>query len=38
MKAISQANDAADYMQQFVYEVTFEQENVTIEQDGEMEF
>lgn len=38
MKAISQANDAADYMQQFVYEVTFEQENVTIERDGEMEF
>lgn len=38
MKAISQANDAADYMQQFVCEVTFEQENVTIERDGEMEF
>lgn len=38
MKAISQANDAADYMQQFVYEVTFEQENVTIGQEGEMEF
>ena len=38
MKAISQANDAADYMQQFVCEVTFEQENVTMEQEGEIEF
>lgn len=38
MKAISQANDTADYMQQFVCEVTFEQENVTMEQEGEIEF
>jgi len=38
MDAISQANDAADYMQQFVHEVTFEQEDVTMKKEEEMEF